>query len=171
MRPKFDRVCDGYKFLGNYYGYDVCIKDNMITARWGSNSGQYEICNIEILMNHCSSGFVDRSFSEKRFWYVAMLAALETMKKFKHNCDSCKFLGTFENHDVYICGNSVVARYGDKCHEYASMKAESLFKEFLKNPFEDLQKDIEYKMKWKIAMIAALVNLKVRELNGKDTSK
>ncbi len=42
-------------------------------------------------------------------------------------CENCKFLGTYFDHDVYICvtngdtlGGSIIARYGDDPWEYAS---------------------------------------------------
>ena len=46
----------------------------------------------------------------------------------RHDCDRCHFLGTEDNHDLYVCdksvkglGPSVIARYGDKGAEYLSM--------------------------------------------------
>lgn len=54
----------------------------------------------------------------------------ETMSdtpKFKHHCDACAFLGHVEGHDLYICRGdlgpdnpSLLARYGDRPHEYQS---------------------------------------------------
>jgi len=47
------------------------------------------------------------------------------MPKYTHDCDACTFLGTFFDHDVYHCGDtlsrSIVARYGNDGPEYASM--------------------------------------------------
>ena len=40
--------------------------------------------------------------------------------KFQHDCETCAFLGHFYDHDVYTCGHSLVARYGDYCSENAS---------------------------------------------------
>ena len=54
------------------------------------------------------------------------------MPKFKHDCKNCRFLGTFFDHDVYICeqpeilGSSIIARYGDAGPEYASHPLKSL---------------------------------------------
>lgn len=43
---------------------------------------------------------------------------------FTHDCDSCRFLGTFEQHDLYYCSNdtqnTVIARYGNDGCEYMS---------------------------------------------------
>lgn len=50
-----------------------------------------------------------------------LLAA--TLPQFTHDCESCIFLGRFQNHDLYYCnvGNkTVLARYGDWGWEYAS---------------------------------------------------
>lgn len=41
--------------------------------------------------------------------------------KFKHDCESCTFLGHFYDHDVWLCGKSLLARYSDEGHEYWSM--------------------------------------------------
>lgn len=46
--------------------------------------------------------------------------------KFAHDCETCKFLGHFYDHDVYTCDHSVVARYSDEPSEYSSMPASSL---------------------------------------------
>ena len=47
--------------------------------------------------------------------------------KFRHNCDQCVFLGTYENRDMYFCSQSdmptVIARYGNADHQYVSGKA------------------------------------------------
>lgn len=48
--------------------------------------------------------------------------------KFKHDCDTCRFLGHHYGYDVYVCegqlsaslGPSIIARYGDEGLEYAS---------------------------------------------------
>ena len=45
-------------------------------------------------------------------------------KKFTHDSDDCEFLGHFFDHDVYTCEGSfaqtIIARYGNDGHEYAS---------------------------------------------------
>lgn len=46
--------------------------------------------------------------------------------KYKHDCDACKFLGHFYDHDVYTCERSVIARYSDELSEYSSMPASVL---------------------------------------------
>lgn len=45
--------------------------------------------------------------------------------QYKHNCDKCVYLGTFNQFDLYYCnqevlGPTVVARYGNLPHEYLS---------------------------------------------------
>ena len=47
--------------------------------------------------------------------------------QYTHDCDICEFKGsihleeTQEDVDIYLCTNSMVARYGDMGHEYYSM--------------------------------------------------
>lgn len=48
---------------------------------------------------------------------------------FKHDCSGCGYLGHFFSHDVYICGTgdntvSILARFGNESHEYASTDLE-----------------------------------------------
>lgn len=47
-----------------------------------------------------------------------------TEPRYTHDCDDCKFLGHFENYDLYACrqswGPTVIARYGDEGGEYIS---------------------------------------------------
>lgn len=48
--------------------------------------------------------------------------------RYKHDCDSCTFLGTRLNHDLYFCGDpqgddtgiSLIARYSDDGPDYKS---------------------------------------------------
>jgi hypothetical protein len=43
--------------------------------------------------------------------------------RFKHDCLNCKFLGFYQNHDLYYCNNvvpTVIARYGDNGPSYLS---------------------------------------------------
>jgi hypothetical protein len=39
---------------------------------------------------------------------------------FKHDCDKCKFLGTYKRRDLYVCDTDLVARFGDGGDEYES---------------------------------------------------
>jgi hypothetical protein len=39
---------------------------------------------------------------------------------FKHDCSSCKFLGTYKDRDLYVCHTTLVARFGNGGHEYES---------------------------------------------------
>ncbi len=40
--------------------------------------------------------------------------------KFRHDCDGCKFLGHYAGHDVYTCGDNIIARNGNNPWENAS---------------------------------------------------
>lgn len=40
--------------------------------------------------------------------------------KFQHDCETCTFLGHFYDHDVYMCGHNIVARYSDEPSECSS---------------------------------------------------
>lgn len=44
-------------------------------------------------------------------------------KRYKHDCDKCTFLGTFEEYDLYFCGEgrpTVIARFGHDGPSYYS---------------------------------------------------
>ena len=51
---------------------------------------------------------------------------------FQHDCHGCKFLGHFFGHDVYVCDDSLLARWGNVGHEYAST-VRSVFLDQLSN--------------------------------------
>lgn len=53
--------------------------------------------------------------------------------KFKHDCDSCEFCGHFYGHDVYVCRDTVLARFGNEGSEYASTLI-GMFRDQLKSP-------------------------------------
>ncbi len=41
--------------------------------------------------------------------------------RYKHDCDTCTYLGQLKNYDIYNCReDSIIARYGNKGREYAS---------------------------------------------------
>jgi hypothetical protein len=73
------------------------------------------------------------------------------MPKFKHDCDECKFLGTFKDADLYVCpetervrkacGDTFITRYSDDAWDYSSYDETSLkvFEELYKNPANVLQ--------------------------------
>ena len=46
------------------------------------------------------------------------------MENYRHDCDQCTFLGQFNEHDLYYCGQhgipTVIARFGDMGSEYYS---------------------------------------------------
>ena len=54
------------------------------------------------------------------------------MSTYKHDCDKCKFVGEFavklgsklQVMDGYVCGDSVLLRYGNEPHEYMSSPVE-----------------------------------------------
>ena len=44
------------------------------------------------------------------------------MRLFRHNCDKCKYLGSFNDNDTYYCPPSkVISRYGNGPCEYCEM--------------------------------------------------
>ena len=47
------------------------------------------------------------------------------------DCDKCEFIGHWFSHDVYICGQSVVARFGDEAHEYICQDLHDIWKKLL----------------------------------------
>lgn len=54
--------------------------------------------------------------------------------RFTHNCDHCRWLGRFEQVDLWWCPNpvvenldSVIARYGSAPHEYAASHPPAAF--------------------------------------------
>ena len=40
-----------------------------------------------------------------------------TSPRYEHDCDYCTFLGTEEGQDLYLCGASLVRRFGNEPHE------------------------------------------------------
>lgn len=50
--------------------------------------------------------------------------------KFDHDCTACKFHGHFYGHDVYTCGDTVLARFGNEGSEYASTLIETFRDQF-----------------------------------------
>lgn len=45
--------------------------------------------------------------------------------RYTHDCEICKFLGTHDEYDLYVCvdaqgSSSLVARYGDEPDEYTT---------------------------------------------------
>ena len=56
--------------------------------------------------------------------------------KFKHDCETCKFIGHFEGFDVYICPSrspSIIARNGDEGSEYASTQLDMFQRSITEN--------------------------------------
>jgi len=41
---------------------------------------------------------------------------------YDHDCDTCVFLGPFEDHDLYVCShaNKIIGRYGSSPSDYVS---------------------------------------------------
>ena len=40
--------------------------------------------------------------------------------RYMHDCDKCHFLGVLQDHDIYTCHDTIVARYGDGGPDYVS---------------------------------------------------
>lgn len=84
-----------------------------------------------------------------------------TKPRFKHDCDSCDFLGQYNGYDLYFCaradssmGGSVIARYGNDGSNYASsgMSVASSYK----LSSETLQQDgLEHIRALRVAMLIA----------------
>jgi hypothetical protein len=61
--------------------------------------------------------------------YLKLLkeGAVSSEKRFLHDCDSCLYLGTCWSedrwYDLYRCGGTYVARYGNYATEYSSVSA------------------------------------------------
>ena len=50
--------------------------------------------------------------------------------RYSHDCDNCRFIGNFEDHDLYIClkgeDTEIIARYSDHGPDYLSIKIEEI---------------------------------------------
>lgn len=70
------------------------------------------------------------------------MASDKAEPRFQHDCDACRFLGTYFDHDVYVCMNystdrahgSVIARYGDDGPDYLSTQTSVLARLLRENP-------------------------------------
>ena len=56
------------------------------------------------------------------------------MKKFKHDCNKCEFLGHYWDCDVYRCKESIIARFGNKRHEYVNGRIDIILRELFEGP-------------------------------------
>lgn len=61
--------------------------------------------------------------------------------KYNHFCSNCKFLGHYNNLDVYYCLGDVLARYGNDDPDYASCNL-NLFKSLIESNSNILIKNI-----------------------------
>jgi len=84
--------------------------------------------------------------------------------KFLHDCSSCKFLGIYGGYDIYLCDKSIIARHGDEGHEYASGLIDVMMRGFFEDPVAEIVSDLEHNLLWRVAMIAALTQMKVKEI-------
>ncbi len=70
------------------------------------------------------SGRSANSYKVQRLGPIPRCRTIKKMKpKFDHNCDSCKYLGSDDEHDFYHCQSTietVIARYGDNPPDYIS---------------------------------------------------
>ena len=57
------------------------------------------------------------------------MAKVYTRPSFTHDCDACEYLGTYMEHDLYVCFSEAtkrftyIARYGSEPEAYASLPA------------------------------------------------
>jgi hypothetical protein len=64
-----------------------------------------------------------------RLLYADLLrqGAVTNTKRYTHDCDDCHYLGTCWSegrwYDLYVCGFSFVARYGNDGPEYSSVRS------------------------------------------------
>lgn len=65
---------------------------------------------------------VKKQFAEDL--HTAKTGDESTERRYKHDCETCKFLGHYNEYDLYYCSQTglptVIARYGDDGPEYTS---------------------------------------------------
>ena len=91
----------------------------------------------------------------KRCHWLCRSRLKDTMK-FKHNCTSCKYLGFYYGCDVYICDNTILARYGDRDYEYGSGLLSVVVRDLTNK--ESLADVLKHNIKWEIATLFALIS-------------
>ena len=49
-----------------------------------------------------------------------LLSSVSHKPRYEHDCNKCFYLGWLEEFDIYICGETILYRYGNERHEYGS---------------------------------------------------
>lgn len=113
--------------------------------------------------------------------------------KFQHDCNTCRFIGHYFNHDVYICsscpiiarysnGESIIARYGNGESDFASSDLSYFLKLIIKNnsiqqigevivPFQDYlfsEYVSQYHKAWAVAIIVEFANDRLPHIQSND---
>lgn len=61
---------------------------------------------------------------------VAKFVRFASAPRFSHDCNKCRFLGTLEHQDLYVCeeggSKTYTRRYGNEDHENGSLPAEAV---------------------------------------------
>jgi hypothetical protein len=85
---------------------------------------------------------------------------------YQHDCDTCIFLGTYNNHDLYFCNPcgtyvscTVIARYGNEPHEYKSGLKFGTWRltKLVPRMYEDGSLDFDYERNVNVLRIAYMI--------------
>ena len=49
-----------------------------------------------------------------------LLSSVSHKPRYEHDCNKCFYLGWLEEFDIYICGETILYRYGNEDSEYGS---------------------------------------------------
>jgi len=52
---------------------------------------------------------------------TASIASRNVSPTFQHDCDCCRFLGSLDGADLYVCKDGYVRRFGNDGPEYGSL--------------------------------------------------
>lgn len=122
-----------------------CIKNGSVKYihwLWGSDWSTllWSCCPTKNAIQKSNDEFVKNGDNHLGFYYkfykthedmlldnpnlddVFKIKAPNDMQRYVHDCDECKFVGVYKEHDLYFCKNepTVIARYGNEGYEYSS---------------------------------------------------
>lgn len=105
------RNAGGYSVITSPYGQDFDSRDSMFSSTMHSLLNVFERDKDEL-----KSELITKN---------SMLELISQAPRFKHNCMDCKWLGRYEEYDLYYCvqmGNipTVIGRKSDKPADYTS---------------------------------------------------
>jgi len=52
---------------------------------------------------------------------IATITARNINPTFAHDCDGCRFLGSLNGEDLYVCADGYIRRFGNEGSEYGSL--------------------------------------------------